>query len=139
MRLFRSFSVVILSALFALTGCGGNEQSNSNTASKATVDNRATPALAAGDATKGATLFVQYCSACHGPDAKGLKGLGKDLTHNDFVMGMTDEEFLGYVNTGRAIDDPRNTTGIPMPPKGGNPALKDEEIKHIIAYVRTLQ
>ena len=84
-------------------------------------------------------VWARYCSACHGPDAKGLKGLGKDLTHNDFIKGMTDEQFLHYVNTGRSVDDPRNTTGIPMPPKGGNPALKDQEIMDIIAHVRTLQ
>lgn len=135
MRLFRTISVIMLPVLFVLAGCGGNDQTSSSTTSKP----QTTPVLAAGDATKGSTLFTQYCSACHGPDAKGIKGVGKDLTHNDFVMGMTDEQFLAYVNAGRAVDDPRNTTGIAMPPKGGNPALKDQEIMHIIAYVRTLQ
>lgn len=139
MRPFRSISLVILPALFALSGCGGNGQSSSSTTSQTAASSQTAPTLAAGDAAKGAKLFVQNCSACHGPDAKGLKGLGKDLTHNEFIQGMTDEQFLAYVHTGRAVDDPRNTTGIPMPPKGGNPALKDQEIMHIIAYVRTLQ
>jgi len=139
MRLLYRFSVVIFPALLALTGCGGNEQSSPGTTPKTTANQQTAPALAAGDAVQGSTLFTQYCSACHGPDAKGIKGIGKDLTHNEFVMGMTDEEFLTYVNAGRAVDDPRNTTGIVMPPKGGNPALKDQEIMHIIAYIRTLQ
>ncbi|HET6350384.1 MAG TPA: c-type cytochrome [Candidatus Krumholzibacteria bacterium] len=139
MRLFCRLSVLTLPVVLALTGCGGNGKSTANTASSAAVKKPAPPALAAGDATQGAALFVQYCSACHGPDAKGLKGLGKDLTHNEFIKGMTDEQFLAYVNAGRTVDDPRNTTGVPMPPKGGNPALKDQEIMHIIAHVRTLQ
>jgi disulfide bond formation protein DsbB len=129
----------MLPVLFASAGCGGNEQSNSSTASSAAAKEQAAPTLAAGDAAKGTTLYTQYCSACHGPDAKGLKGIGKDLTHNEFIEGMTDEQFLEYVKTGRAVDDPRNTTGIPMPPKGGNPALKDQEIMDIIAYIRGLQ
>jgi len=139
MQMPRELSIAILTVLFALTGCGGNEQPKSANTPKTSTKAQAAPALAAGDAAKGQPLFVQYCSACHGPDAKGLKGLGKDLTHNEFINGMTDEQFLEYVNTGRAIDDPRNTTGIPMPPKGGNPALQNAEIMHIIAYLRTLQ
>lgn len=139
MRSFNSLSAVMLVSLFAWAGCGGNGQTTSNAPPKSATAAQAAPVLAAGDATQGATLFVQYCSACHGPDARGLKGLGKDLTHNQFVGGLTDAEFLKYVNTGRPVDDPRNTTGVPMPPKGGNPALKDQEIMDIIAYVRTLQ
>ncbi|NIV72932.1 hypothetical protein GWN26_14010, partial [Candidatus Saccharibacteria bacterium] len=50
----------------------------------------------------------------------------------------TDKELLKYVNEGRPADHPLNTTGIAMPPKGGNPALKDQEIMHIIEYLRTL-
>ena len=34
---------------------------------------------------------------------------------------------------------PDNTTGIQMPPKGGNPAMSDDDILDIIAYLRTLQ
>ena len=82
---------------------------------------------------------MQFCSACHGQDALGVKGLGKDLVHSEFVMQETDAEMLKYVNEGRAVDDPRNTTGIPMPPKGGNPALTDQQIVHIIAYLRTIE
>lgn len=78
------------------------------------------------------------CSACHGPDARGLPNLGKDLVTSEFVAGLTDEALLAFVKTGRPIWDPLNTTGLDMPGKGGNPALKDEEILAIIAYVRTL-
>ena len=35
--------------------------------------------------------------------------------------------------------DPANTTGVAMPPKGGNPALKEADLADIVAYLRTLE
>ena len=136
-----SLSAVVVAATMSL-GCGGGgekAQTAQKTTSTTAQTTTQTAALQPGDATKGQQLFVTYCSACHGPDAKGIKGLGRDLTHNEWVQALTDSEFLAYVNTGRAADDPRNVSGVPMPPKGGNPALKDQEIMDIIAHVRTLQ
>lgn len=138
---------IILAALFALValvwiGCGGGEEKQtSRSANRTRTKSAAKPTaqLAKGSAETGKPLFVTYCSACHGPGAKGLPNLGKDLTHNTYVQGMDDETFLAYVNTGRPVDDPRNTSGVPMPPKGGNPALKNQDIMHIIAFVRSLQ
>jgi disulfide bond formation protein DsbB len=46
---------------------------------------------------------------------------------------------LTFIKTGRPSGDPLNTTGVDMPPKGGNPALSDEQILDIVAYIRTLQ
>ena len=86
---------------------------------------------------QGQQLFM-LCAACHGPDARGLPNLGKDLVESEFVAGLTDEEMLTFVKTGRPIWDPLNTSGIDMPPKGGNPAMTDEDILAIIAYVRSL-
>ncbi len=88
--------------------------------------------------SKGEQLFL-VCSACHGPDARGLPKLGKNLVGSPFIAGLTDEKFLEFVKTGRPIWDPLNTTGIDMPPKGGNPAFTDEDLLAIIAYLRTLR
>jgi mono/diheme cytochrome c family protein len=136
-----SQSVLVLTAI-AWMGCGGGgekAQTQQKTASKPAQAPAKTAALQPGDGATGAKLFVTYCSACHGPDAKGIKGLGRDLTHNEWVQARSDSELLAYVNTGRAADDPRNVSGVPMPPKGGNPALTDQEIMNIIAHIRTLQ
>lgn len=92
-----------------------------------------------GDATKGKTLFAGTCASCHGPDAKGLPNLGKDLTTSAFAKGLSDEDLLKFILKGRPASDPANTTGVDMPPRGGNPALKDADLKDIIAYVRTLE
>lgn len=87
--------------------------------------------------SQGEQLFM-LCAACHGSDARGLPNLGKDLVASEFVAGLTDQELLDFVKVGRPIWDPLNTTGIDMPGKGGNPAMTDEQILAIIAYVRSL-
>ena len=98
-----------------------------------------TTAFAGEDAERGKMLFEQNCSACHGLDAKGVQGLGKDLTTSEFAAGKSDEEMVAFVKEGRAADHPLNTTGILMPPKAGNPALSDDDIKAIISYMRSLE
>ena len=86
---------------------------------------------------QGQQLFT-LCAACHGPDARGLSNLGKDLVESEFVAGLTDEDLLTFIKTGRPIWDPLNTSGLDMPPKGGNPAMTDADTLAIIAYVRSL-
>ena len=89
--------------------------------------------------TEGRELFITSCTACHGPQGQAKPHLGKDIAHSMFVAGRTDDQMVSYIKTGRPVDDPLNTTGVPMPPKGGNPALTDEQIHKIIAYIRVLQ
>ena len=76
---------------------------------------------------KGKTVFEGTCISCHGPDAKGLPGLGKDLTTSEFVAAQTDNQLIGFVKKGRPASDPANTNKVDMPPKGGNPALTDTD------------
>jgi disulfide bond formation protein DsbB len=86
---------------------------------------------------EGEGIFSAGCSACHGLNARGIPGLGKDLIESEFVHGLTDEELLHFIVTGRDTSDPLNTTGIPMPPSGGNPSLTDEQLLAVIAYLRS--
>jgi disulfide bond formation protein DsbB len=78
------------------------------------------------------------CAACHGPTGEGVKGLGKDMTHSEFIAGLSDAELLEFIKKGRPIDDPLNTTGVMMPPKGGNPTLSDAQLTDIIAFIRSI-
>jgi mono/diheme cytochrome c family protein len=64
--------------------------------------------------------------------------LGKDLTTSTFVAEKTDAELIEFIKVGRGPEDPLNTTGVAMPPRGGNPALKDQEIADIVAFVRSI-
>jgi mono/diheme cytochrome c family protein len=97
------------------------------------------PGVAAGDPVQGEQLFQQSCSACHAMDGTGVPGLGKDLTTSAFTQSLSDEELLAFTKEGRPVGHPDNTTGIDMPPKGGNPALTDAQLLDIIAYMRTIE
>jgi disulfide bond formation protein DsbB len=128
--------LVVLSLLFALlfvlSACGGAASTPSLPPATAR------PAGPVGDATKGAEAFAGTCAGCHGVDAKGLPGLGKDMTISEFIKGQSDAELLAFIKTGRSTSDPANTTGVDMPPRGGNPVLTDQDLADVIAYIRTL-
>lgn len=86
----------------------------------------------------GHEVFVASCSACHGSHGEGMEGLGKPLGTSSFVASKTDEELVRFIKSGRPSWDSDNTTGVDMPPKGGNPALSDEQLKEIVTYIRSL-
>jgi disulfide bond formation protein DsbB len=52
---------------------------------------------------------------------------------------LSDGEFVEFVKNGRKITDPLNNTGVDMPPYGGNPALTEQDLFDIVAYVRSLE
>lgn len=89
------------------------------------------------DVSQGRSFFTATCSACHAPNARGVMGLGPDLVEGEFVMDIDDEGLHDFIVVGRRAFDPDNKTGIDMPAKGGNPALTDENIYQIIAFLRT--
>ncbi|MDP1662790.1 MAG: c-type cytochrome [Phycisphaerales bacterium] len=93
----------------------------------------------AGYIASGKKIYASTCAACHGPAAKGLKGLGKDLTTSEFVRSSDEDTMLAFIKRGRGPSEPGNTTGIAMPPKGGNPAMTEDNMLDVIAYMRTLQ
>ncbi len=142
MKAHMAVLVLLVLGLGVLAACGGGA-----TPAASNTDSRGMPISA--DAQKFATLkgtpamgktkFEGTCASCHGMDAKGLPGLGKDLTISTFAKGLSDPDLLLFVTKGRPATDPANTTKVDMPPRGGNPALKDQDLADIISYVRTLQ
>lgn len=128
--------------VFVLAACGGRKEEPTPApvaaANQPVAQAAELPAAPAGDAEKGKQLFTASCSACHGPNGEGVQGLGKDMQHSEFIAGLSDEELLAFIKTGRPIGDPLNTTGVDMPPKGGNPALNDEQLMDIIAFMRSI-
>lgn len=131
-------SMVMILAL-GLVACGGGGDANGgNGGSDNPAPNEETETVSAGDPAAGEELYNQVCIACHGPGGEGVEGLGKPFTTSEFVASNSDQELLEFVKQGRPIDHPDNTTGVDMPPKGGNPALTDEQILDIIAFIRTL-
>jgi disulfide bond formation protein DsbB len=121
--------ILITAVTLLLVACGGGGRQAAPTP---------TEAVSLGDATLGKDKYEQVCITCHGPGGEGVPGLGKPFTTSEFVTSTNDEALLAFIKIGRPISDPANTTGVDMPPKGGNPALSDEDILNIIAYIRTV-
>jgi len=85
-------------------------------------------ALRADDKTT--ATYRQKCAACHGTDGKGQTPAGKNLGVNSFaspeVAKMSDADLSSAIEKGKGK----------MPSYGKT--MKPEEIKAIVAYVRTL-
>ncbi|MEZ4668945.1 MAG: cytochrome c [Anaerolineae bacterium] len=86
----------------------------------------------------GANIFSGTCTACHGFNAMGIPGLGKTLIGSEFVNSKTDDELVAFLEVGRQVTDPLNTTGVMMPPKGGNPTLSNDQLMDVVLYIRSL-
>ena len=92
-----------------------------------------------GGAAHGQELFKSTCSACHGQNAEGIDGLGTQLSNSDFVQSLSNAELILFISAGRSTTDPDNTTGVDMPPKGGDSSLTETDLADIVDYLRTLQ
>jgi len=79
---------------------------------------------------KTAALYKQKCAACHGADGKGETPTGKAMKVRSFgdpeVAKMSDDELAGAIEKGKGK----------MPAYGKS--LKPDEIKAMVAYVRSL-
>ncbi|HUO19860.1 MAG TPA: cytochrome-c oxidase, cbb3-type subunit III [Steroidobacteraceae bacterium] len=74
----------------------------------------------------GRSLFANTCINCHGSDARGAPGF-PDLTDNDWLYGGTPDDIVKSITYGRE--------GV-MPALG--PALGEQGVEEVIAYVRSL-
>ncbi len=83
----------------------------------------------------GETIFKSsgICFTCHGQDAKGMPGLGADLTDKEWTHA--DGTYESIVAT--ILKGATNAAGAVMPPRGG-PPLTDEQVKSVAAYVWSL-
>jgi len=89
-----------------------------------------------GDPAKGATLYAQNCATCHGTSLEG--GIGAVLNPLDKLTGVANpldpNTLIDIITNGRTpqAGDPKQ---IAMPPKGGNAALTDQDVKDLAAYI----
>jgi disulfide bond formation protein DsbB len=141
--------------LVALTiiGCGrsddGGRSSSSGASPKAAAtvapgNNGAGADAAVADADApdpevGHQVFVQTCATCHGFQAQGLPHNGAPLRTSKFVAAHSDQELIDFIKKGRPINDPVNTSGVAMPPRGNNPALSDARLADVVAWLRQVQ
>jgi glucose/arabinose dehydrogenase len=90
-----------------------------------------TPVVAA---SKGATLYENYCEACHKPDGKGVPGSFPALSNNAFVTGapapLISTVVLGRTGSAKAKNSPY---GEQMPAFG---FLPDSDLAAVVSYIR---
>jgi len=90
-------------------------------ASRAPRDVAPAPAMAAAGTTEDAsvaslsTVYANNCVACHGANAKGVQGLGVDLTMSQLVADSSQAELVAFLKIGRMPDSPDSVSGVPMP------------------------
>lgn len=93
-------------------------------------------AAAADDADEalkvGEKVFSQTCFACHGANGKGALPGVSDFSAADGPLAKTDDELATSIRDGVATPG----AALSMPAKGGNPALSEEEIRAVLAYIR---
>ena len=114
--------VLLVGVVLLGTACGGGGGSS-----------------ASEEAAQGLVQFRRTCAVCHGQNAEGMPRLGKNLHNNPFVASQTDEALVQFLIEGRPATHPDNTRGVDMPPKGGNPALSNENLQQIVVYLRSIQ
>jgi mono/diheme cytochrome c family protein len=127
--------LLILICVLVMTAgaCGGGDDS-------ADADGAATAPVAVGpaDVGNGKSVFESTCRACHGPGGEGITGLGKPMPGSPFITASSDDELISFLEEGRDASHPDNTTGVDMPPLGGNENLSEQDLVDVVAYMRSL-
>ena len=79
----------------------------------------------------------KHCAKCHGPDGKGDTKMGKKLEIKDLTDAKIQAEFTDEQGAKSVKEGIKDKEGkIKMKPAEG---LGDDEIKALIAHVRTLK
>ena len=85
--------------------------------------------VAYGGTTDGKTIYDNLCTACHTPGVAGAPKLGdKALWAPRIAQGLA--TLITHATEGYHGPD-----GNYMPPKGGNPALNDAQIKAAVTWI----
>lgn len=91
------------------------------------------------DTLKRGKRVYNSCIACHGKNGAGIASTGADLIHSSFVRSSSNDALRDFIKSGRAPGAPGSVMNLNMPAKGGNPALKDNQIDDVVIYIRSLQ
>ena len=112
--------------IFSLHGCSKKEEF-SNIEVSITKEN----------IDKGKILYQTNCVSCHGPEGKGDGPASVNL--NPKPRNHTDKAYMEKIPNGRIFDVVKKggvIVGFPQMP--ANPQLKDEDIKNLIAFIRSI-
>ena len=127
-----SLSMTLTAAVLLLAACGKTEAPAPAPAPVAAAPAPAPAAPAAPENTVGKSIYGKTCSMCH---AAGVAGAPKPGDKADWGPRIAQGKDTLYKH---AIEGFNGSKGA-MPAKGGNPALNDEKLEAIIAFIRDLQ
>jgi mono/diheme cytochrome c family protein len=82
----------------------------------------------------GRYLAMSTCTSCHGPELKGVEGLGPNLI---IAASYKKEDFFKLIRTGVALGDRKNIGLMSVVTKNYLRYLNDKEINSIYAYLKT--
>lgn len=85
------------------------------------------------------SLYMQNCASCHGTRGQGMPRQGTSLRESQYVKNHSDQQLVRFLVTGRAADAHDNTLGVPMPARGGNDQLDEQQLRSLVGYMRFLQ
>jgi len=105
----------------------GDTGAAAQAAAAAAAAAKASSQVAYGGTTDGSVVFQNLCSACHTNGVGGAPTL--DHSHWDARIAQGTETLHKH-----AIEGFTGAAGI-MPPKGGNPALTDEQVKATVDWM----
>ena len=77
--------------------------------------------------SSGKAIFQKNCIACHGVDGKGTSSAFPDFTKKGGVLSQSSSVLLQNIIHGIGA----------MPPRGGNPALSDDDLKAALDYIKS--
>ena len=96
------------------------------------------PGVTAATVADGKKVFSGpgLCSSCHGPAGKGVRGLGANLTDQEWLHSDGSYDALVTQITA-GVPAGKSSTGVPMPAKGGA-SLSEAQVRAVAAYVWSL-
>ena len=81
---------------------------------------------------RGQAIYESTCIACHGKNGEGVLPGTPNLRKQGGVLAKSDEElFRNVLNGFKSPGSP-----LAMPPKGGNPALTEADVRAVLQYLR---
>jgi mono/diheme cytochrome c family protein len=106
----------------------------------APAPSRTTAAITPAMIAQGDSIYhAASCRRCHGADAKGAQN-GPSLMGPTFMhVNGSYDDYVRVVTNGMPADSIKDKSHqFPMRPRGGTPALTDDQVKAVAAYVYSL-
>ena len=80
---------------------------------------------------RGREVFDGTCVLCHGADGKGDLPGTPDFTKSGGVLSQDEDVLIDHITNG--FESPGSV--MPMPARGSNPDLTDQDIADVLAYL----